>query len=353
MALCPRLFRSASITYHPDADLFLLVNYTHPETQPELKLITNLSYPPSNKRPRNADSTGQISRLVDAMSDVDFEAAVSNTLIPPPLVSQHVSFTTSVTTAPLLLAGTYTKRSRILSQTPWFVDGPADAPDAAKDEHGRVKRTTQSVEEVVTAGILGLLRPEKATFTAGGREDVDVRMLGSGRPFVVEVLNSKIAPSQVTDTMVTKMAAISNAVSHAVGVHDLRVVPKEYFARMRAFEAEKRKHYRCVVWTSKQYDLETFKCKLEVQGGFLLKQKTPLRVLHRRTQTVRERSIYCVSVKRAVNENFFVVDVVAQAGTYIKEFVHGDNGRTIPNVAGLLSCDADIVQLDVTEISGS
>ena len=40
----------------------------------------------------------------------------------------------------------------------------------------------------------------------------------------------------------------------------------------------------------------------------------------------------------------------ARAGTYIKEFVHGDFGRTRPSVGELLGCKADIMQLDVTEI---
>lgn len=35
---------------------------------------------------------------------------------------------------------------------------------------------------------------------------------------------------------------------------------------------------------------------------------------------------------------------------YIKEFVHGDMGRTHPNIGSILGCDADILQLDVTKI---
>lgn len=37
-------------------------------------------------------------------------------------------------------------------------------------------------------------------------------------------------------------------------------------------------------------------------------------------------------------------------GTYIKEFVHGDLGRTVPSVGSLLGCRADILQLDVTKV---
>ena len=42
----------------------------------------------------------------------------------------------------------------------------------------------------------------------------------------------------------------------------------------------------------------------------------------------------------------------AQAGTYIKEFVHGDNGRTLPNLGSFLGLGepAQILELDVLEI---
>jgi tRNA pseudouridine synthase 10 len=39
-----------------------------------------------------------------------------------------------------------------------------------------------------------------------------------------------------------------------------------------------------------------------------------------------------------------------QAGTYIKEFVHGDLGRTTPSMGSILGCRAEIIQLDVTDV---
>ncbi|KAF5201374.1 Pseudouridine synthase family protein [Thalictrum thalictroides] len=38
------------------------------------------------------------------------------------------------------------------------------------------------------------------------------------------------------------------------------------------------------------------------------------------------------------------------AGTYIKEFVHGDLGRTKPSIGSILGCRAEILQLDVTDV---
>jgi tRNA pseudouridine synthase 10 len=34
-------------------------------------------------------------------------------------------------------------------------------------------------------------------------------------------------------------------------------------------------------------------------------------------------------------------------GTYIKEFIHGDLNRTVPNVSTILNKNIDILQLDV------
>lgn len=49
---------------------------------------------------------------------------------------------------------------------------------------------------------------------------------------------------------------------------------------------------------------------------------------------------------------WFALSVEAQAGTYIKEFCHGDFGRTVPNVGALLgNCEVHIAELDVVHIS--
>ena len=47
---------------------------------------------------------------------------------------------------------------------------------------------------------------------------------------------------------------------------------------------------------------------------------------------------------------FLVVRMRTAAGTYVKEFVHGDFGRTEPSIGTLLKTRADILQLDVTAV---
>lgn len=56
-----------------------------------------------------------------------------------------------------------------------------------------------------------------------------------------------------------------------------------------------------------------------------------------------EFSLYSV-----LDSTYFKLRVNTQAGTYVKEFVHGDFGRTRPNIGELLGgVTADCLALDV------
>jgi len=44
-----------------------------------------------------------------------------------------------------------------------------------------------------------------------------------------------------------------------------------------------------------------------------------------------------------INSHYFTLHVLASAGTYIKELVHGDLGRTVPNIGQFLNSEADIL----------
>jgi tRNA pseudouridine synthase 10 len=52
-----------------------------------------------------------------------------------------------------------------------------------------------------------------------------------------------------------------------------------------------------------------------------------------------------------VNDHMIILDLTTQAGTYIKEFIHGDLGRTLPNFSTIIGSNADILQLDVLAIN--
>lgn len=58
---------------------------------------------------------------------------------------------------------------------------------------------------------------------------------------------------------------------------------------------------------------------------------TPIRVLHRRAPLTREKIIHKIKLIE-INDQNYICLLATSAGTYIKEFVHSDLGRTNPNL---------------------
>jgi len=108
------------------------------------------------------------------------------------------------------------------------------------------------------------------------------------------------------------------------------------------------KTYRSIVWLSKVITEEDV-AFLNSCKNLVLSQKTPIRVLHRRSLATRKKTVLSLFA-RPISEHHMILSLLTQAGTYIKEFVHGDFGRTFPNLGSLLSCEADILQLDVINV---
>ncbi|CAH8385473.1 unnamed protein product [Eruca vesicaria subsp. sativa] len=235
---------------------------------------------------------------------------------------------------PIFFSGRYFKYSRNVSQTRWIID----------DE----RMGEASVEEIIGGNILPACLGDSYKFHAAGREDIDVRMLGSGRPFLIEVQNSRKCPSQQSLTEIEEK--INNSEKKLVGVKDLKFIGSQCWAMMREGEAEKQKQYAALVWTSRPLEEKDINSVSSMKELKIL-QKTPVRVLHRRSPLERERTIHWMKVEKIKgSSHYFLLHLCTQAGTYIKEFVHGDLGRTTPSMGSILGCRAEIIQLDVTDV---
>lgn len=182
---------------------------------------------------------------------------------------------------------------------------------------------------------------------SSGREDVDVRCLGRGRPFILEIMNAKrqvLAPAEAC-----KME-LAIEESGKLSVVNLQVVQREETLHIKSGEEQRRKFYRALCILREPATKELLE-KLNLPNGFDVQQTTPLRVLHRRPLLTRERKVY--SLRTAVcrtNTKLLVMDITAQAGTYIKELVHGEFGRTRPSITEIIGQPIDIMALDVMEI---
>nr|XP_021528526.1 putative tRNA pseudouridine synthase Pus10 [Aotus nancymaae] len=183
-------------------------------------------------------------------------------------------------------------------------------------------------------------------FSSSGREDVDVRTLGNGRPFAIELVN----PHRVhfTSQEIKELQQKINNSSNKIQVRDLQLVTREAIGHMKEGEEEKTKTYSALIWTNKVIQKKDVEFLNDIKD-LKIDQKTPLRVLHRRPLAVRARVIHSME-SHYVDEHHFRLHLKTQAGTYIKEFVHGDFGRTKPNIGSLMNVTADILELDVESV---
>ena len=93
---------------------------------------------------------------------------------------------------------------------------------------------------------------------------------------------------------------------------------------------------------------------VEKLEGVNLAQRTPERVAHRREDLVRRRKVIETnnpSVETLENGNVAVEFTLrCESGTYVKETIHGDDGRTQPSMASLIKAKCTVEWLDVGDI---
>jgi tRNA pseudouridine synthase 10 len=243
---------------------------------------------------------------------------------------------------PLFVAGRYRKLVRDIPQSKWFCSSCRGR--GCEKCGGTGKMYPESVEEIVSTPLLEAAEGEKTSFHASGREDIDARMLGTGRPFVVEVSKPK---KRFLDLAGLK-EAVNAAGAGKVEVSGLRFTHRDVVRKLKKAESAQ-KEYRALVEFERdvsQADLQNLEEKLT---GASIKQQTPLRVVHRRADLTREKYIYWVKVKK-VSLKRAELKVRCQGGLYVKEMVSGDEGRTVPSVSELLGTGAKTIKLDVLKV---
>lgn len=176
---------------------------------------------------------------------------------------------------------------------------------------------------------------------------MDVRCLGNGRPFVLEIPDSykTVLPSDIAERIESLVSD-----SKMVSIKDLQIVSREDTKHVKCGEEQKKKIYRalCCVPGEDVVSQSIIDKINAVDKEFVIDQATPIRVLHRRTLLKRPRTIFSLSAQLVQNQpSVFIVDVVTQAGTYIKELVHGEFGRTVPSLTSIVGKQLDIISLDV------
>jgi len=243
---------------------------------------------------------------------------------------------------PLYVAGRYRKLVRDIPQSKWFCSNCRGKGCEKCNWTG--KMYPESVEEIIAKPFLDETGGEKASFHASGREDIDARMLGKGRPFVIEITKPKKRFLNLK-----KLERIVNAYAEGkVEVSDLKPANKNVVRKLKKAETAQ-KEYRVLIEFENRITAKDLRLLEEKLSNTIVKQRTPLRVLHRRADLTREKYIYEVKVKK-LSPKKAEMKIRCQGGLYVKELVTGDEGRTTPNVSELLNNKAKPLKLDVLNV---
>ncbi len=225
----------------------------------------------------------------------------------------------------LYIYGYYNKLQRMIRQTK-----RADSED-------------ESVEGLIEGPIIESIGGIKAVLHGSGREDIDVLMLGEGRPFVLEV----IAPGKrrISRTLLKRIENKINVQNKGkIAVKLKKLCKKELIAIIKRAKFDK--EYEAIIELDKPITKEEMK---KIPSKILLMQRTPIRVANRRADLIRKRKIKSIKMIWIDNRHF-KANILSQSGTYIKEFISGDNGRTNPSVSSILGRKAFCKELNVLRI---
>ena len=242
---------------------------------------------------------------------------------------------------PLYIEGKYNKLKRGIPQTKW----PCSKCKGRGCEECNFtgKQYPESVEELISEHVLELTKGREAKFHGAGREDIDVLMLGSGRPFVLEIKEPKIRKLDYP-----KLEEFLNKVNEGkTSYHNLHVCARRRKAEIKQSSPDTYKVYNAIVKCDEAFDKDRLE---ELTKLNEIRQQTPLRVLRRRTDMVRVKHVLDLSYE-IIDDDKFSMRIKTEGGLYIKELISGDEGRSNPNVSEILGVNAICEQLDVIEVS--
>ena len=243
----------------------------------------------------------------------------------------------------IFIYGRYRKLLRGLPQTTWYCKLCNGIGCRFCNYKGRLYDS--SVEELVSVEGLEITKGTDASFHGSGREDIDVLMLGNGRPFVLEIKNPKIRKFDLS----IYAKKVNKFGKNKIEISNLRFTDENEIKRIKS--AEFNKIYRITIESEIILNKEKLKEVAQLLRGKTIKQFTPTRVSHRRANKIRERKIYNCDIE-SVKGNTAKIIIETESGTYVKELISGDNGKTNPNLSDIIGIPCIVKELDVIEIKG-
>ncbi len=317
-----------------DFDTFLIGSKIDPEIQAREESLwseLSLTHPEPLKSEVNREVGKRVCDLLEkepSLSNPDILAIVDTSF-------DHVDLNVN----PMYLRARYRKLVRGIPQTRWPCNRCRGKGCAKCGGTGKMYPT--SVEEILATEVMRESGGTGHALHGMGREDIDARMLGAGRPFVLEIKEPRRRHLDLGSARDRVNA------SGQVEVDAFVPATRQDVVAVKSDRADKT--YRVLVRFASPVDEAKLKKEMTILEAQPIAQRTPTRVVHRRADTTRHRSIKRAEVL-STDGTVAELRVTAEAGAYIKELVHGDQGRTKPSLADQLGVACEVLELDVVEI---
>jgi len=242
------------------------------------------------------------------------------------------------------IEGRYRKLVRDLPQTIFYC--PDCKGRGCERCEGFGKLTRDSVQELIARVAMPRFKARTNKFHGAGREDLDVRMLGEGRPFVLELVKAARPEADVAELE----AEINRRWEGRIEVRGLRLCGRKRIPEIK--ESRCAKEYRVRVRFDGEGlaadEMERRLAALQERGRVEVVQTTPARVQHRRAMMERKRWVQLLDWEQDGEEWLLLLRTAH--GTYVKEAISGEEGRTRPSLSELLGVACHCRELDVMAI---
>ena len=156
----------------------------------------------AKKAQKKTVSGGQVSAFLETLGDTDIPRNAHGDDLVPVHTRKVIGaasgseqmiqslpttyFNVAIKRSSIYVWGKYCKYKRGLSQSPWYVDGHREGESSVEELIAApfAEKADSSASNHVSCDAASY------KFHSAGREDIDVRMLGTGRPFVIELLGT-------------------------------------------------------------------------------------------------------------------------------------------------------------------
>ncbi|XP_044269003.1 putative tRNA pseudouridine synthase Pus10 isoform X2 [Tribolium madens] len=277
--------------------------------------------------PKNSLSKHRVCDMLETISDSDFSNLVT---VPPRVPFYSVTFEAlKYYSEAIHLAGNYFKYSREIFQA----QNPVNK--ASLDF---------SIEAIITNAIRNVASNFKeAIFKSSGFDDQNIRVLGSGRTFHLQLNDPKFESLSRKQCQVIEEIIRS---SRVMAVRNLRETDKRDISILLDNEQRGARSYKvlCMVYNCKNVDY----CinAVNMNGSLNVWQKIPLKVYQQRKFYNRKKRIFQIRARK-LKGNLVELDLCTQCGLHVPEFINGDFGRTRPSLCDIMNAKVDVLAVDI------